>query len=574
LITCVVLVISACNAATPTAAPTAAPTTAVTTAPTTAATTGPTTAATTAPATEAPTAVPTEAATEAPTAVPTEAGEATVLTAAIDNLGTMDWAPHLASNENEWTMQLLGETLVTTDPATGGLVGQVLESFELSDDLMTWTMKLRPNIPFHDGWGTVTSEDVKYTWGEFIRPDSTQSQLEALSQAVGGDMNNFEIVDDLTFKLHTTTPSVQLPAVLWATMPITSKKYHDEKGAEADKHPISTGPWKFVSSTPGLEIVLDAVKDHWRSPPHFDRLILKEIPDTAARQLQVQSGAVDFALTEDALVGEAEAAGLKIFEIPQTGNLYLIPGGQFPGTDNNDPESPWIQEANPEKGKAVREAMSLAIDRDAILNSILKGRGIVAKGPLMWFDTPALTDPSWTNPVFDPELAKTKLAEGGFPDGFKLKIPLFDQKVGTADIGEAIAGMFEDIGLEVERVPTTEDAFGPFIDGRNTKGYAWIHDRGFYPDPAQSIFTAYPDKEDAKFLDPVITQLYDDLSSEADLDKRYEIARQMIQHLLDETRVIPLFVHGTPYVAGPRVGGWTPIPGLDQINSLDTITPP
>jgi ABC-type transport system substrate-binding protein len=149
------------------------------------------------------------------------------LIAAVETTGSQEFAPHLAGHDNLPMGKLMYDTLTRVNKDTQQLEGHLAESYSLSDDGLTWTFKLRPNIPFHDGWGTLTSEDVKYSWEQWIREDSVQNRATQLRQAVGGTMDNFEIVNDLEFKVHSgTEPFVTLPAVLSSTINcllITSK---------------------------------------------------------------------------------------------------------------------------------------------------------------------------------------------------------------------------------------------------------------------------------------------------------------------------------------------------------------
>lgn len=512
-----------------------------------------------------------------------DTGPPTTLTVGVPDLGSHQWAPHLAASENEITTWMVGEKLTTLGPENE-IVGQLAESFELSEDGLTWTFRLRPDIPFHDDWGTLTAEDVKFTWGEYIRPDSEQRQINTLSRAVDGDIENFEVVSDLEFRVHSSDPVVELASVLAMSMPISPKRYYEAEGKAANDHPIGTGPWKFVSSEQGVEVVLEAVEDHWRQTPSFDRLILKEVGDAAARLLQVRSGELDIAQLSHPLIGEAEAANLEIVELPGVINVHMVLGGQFydptphpdtgePGTAMLDRDAPWIQMDAPEKGRAIREALSLSIDRELILESILFGHGEIAYGPLLQYNfIDDLVDPSWELPEYDLEAAKAKLAEGGYPDGFPIKVAIYESDA-PAEVPEAIAGMWEELGLDVERVVTDDDAFGELQDTRQQAGYAYIKDRGYFPEPAASIESSHPERPEANWTDRATTEAYERMSDETDRDARYAIARDLIEYYRQEVRAISLFLLPVAFAVGPNVEGWQPVLGYDVVNNLETATP-
>ena len=521
-----------------------------------------------------------------PTAAPgsQEPGSApepgTTLTAALSDLSAMDWTPALSSGDEEKILAQIGDNLTDLNRETSAIEPGLAESWEISEDGTTWTWKLRPDVPFHDGWGTVTSEDVKFTYWEWARPDtSTHSIGPQLLQAIDGNLDNFEIVDELTFRLHTTNPVVQLPALLCSCNPgptITSKKYFDETPVEeANDHPIGTGPFKFVSGTPGLEIELEAVPGHpWRQTPSFERLTLLEVADGAARLAQVQSGEVDIALLDSQLVGEATAAGLTISTIKDFGNAFVLLGGSYWGDEALDRDSPWIQADAPEKGLAIRQAMSLAIDRQLIIDRVLNGQATLAYGPLIQYPTPDFTDPSWTYPEYNLELAREKLAEGGYPEGFPVTVALFSDDIDTAAVDEAIAGMWEQLGLDVTRMPTEKDAIDPLQENRTTDGLAYVLISGFVPEPAKTL-SNYDSRrpDDAKLFLPELDAAYDAISVETDYDRRMQLTRDIIEVLRDQYQPITLFTVDMPFVTGPDVASWSPIPGTNFMNSLETITP-
>jgi ABC-type transport system substrate-binding protein len=534
---------------------------------------------TTSPATGGASAAPTTGATTGATA----GGTGSELIVGLDNLSPMQWSPAKSGHDNAKYAIFWGDSLIGIDPETRQLVPEIAESYSLSEDGTTWHFKLKPDIPFHDGWGTVTAEDVKYSYGEWIGPENDHQVGNEMSQAVDGDMDNFVILNELEFELRTTTPVVHLDHVLCSCdtgLWIASKKYHDEMGAEAEMtHPIGTGAFKYVSGTVGVEIVMEAVEDHWRHPPGFDRLVFKEIPDAAARLVQVQSGAVDIASLDAKLIGEAESAALRTVSVPDIGNVFVILGGMYYGSEFLDTDAPWIQadDVMDPGGHAIREAMSLAIDRELILERILHGEGTLAHGPLLQFpNDPELVDPAWDLPVYDLDQAKQKLAEGGYPDGFPIEIFQYPDDVDTVSIGEAIAGMWEELGLEVTRNPSEEDVLDPMLDEKATDGISWVKIAGWGP-PAIMIADYRSEKPgrpgDNKFFSQTIDEGYPALSEEPDLGARYEIARDIVTGLREELIAIPLFTANMPFVVGPDVGDWAPLPGYKGISGLETVTP-
>jgi peptide/nickel transport system substrate-binding protein len=503
-------------------------------------------------------------------------GPAGELVVAVGNTGTHQWAPHLAGDDTLAMYKFMHDSLTQIDKNTGQVAPMLAESWKLSADGRTWDWKLRPNVKFQDGWGTVTAEDVKFTWGEWMREDSNQNDAEQLRDIVGGDIDNIEIVNDLEFKIHTPEPYTTLDSFLaqsFARLYVTSKKYNEES-PDAAKRPIGSGPWKFVSSTPGVEVVLEANKDYWGTVPSFQKLVVKEIPDAAARLVQVQSGAVDIANVSASLTREAVAAKLQTKSVKDIATVQVILGGMYYDSEHLDRDAPWIQADSPEKGKAIREALSLAIDRKLIIDRVLNGGGTQNYGPLLQYNAnPELNDPSWKLPEFNADLARQKLAEGGYPDGFPITMFLYADDVDTVGIGQAIAGMWQDIGVKVTQKLSEEGVLDEQLNKAETDGLAWVKQQGFDPPGVTLLNYLSTEEDDHKFFHKSIDDGYAKINAELDPAKRWQAVRDIITALRDDTIVITLFTADLPFVVGPKIAGWTPTPGDKDMNSLETVTP-
>lgn len=507
--------------------------------------------------------------------------EETTLTMALPTLGTNDFSPKTSEEDNEKFLMLMGNNLVGLDPVTSEFIGELAESWEVSDDGLDWTFRLRPDVPFQGGWGTVTAEDVKWSWEQWTSEESTHTVRSIYRDAIAGSMDNFEIVSDLEFVLHADTPVKLLTFVCSCTpgMTVFPKAYYEEKGDEALTHPLGTGPWEYVSSKPGEEIVMESFDDYWGTVPEFDRLVLLEIPDGAARLAQVKAGAVDIAQLDGSLANEVEAdQTLTIRGIPHITNAWVLLGGSYwgegPSAEHLDVDAPWIQADNLEQGLAIREAMSLAIDRQAILDVALKGHGALSYAPLVQYpQIAALTDPSWELPVYDPELAREKLAEGGYPDGFEFKLMSYVGDIDTASMTEMLAGMWEEIGLTVTREQMEEGRLKQLESTYDTAGRVWIRLQSFSPDPVKPLAT-YRDDADVspKITHPAIDAAYRAMQAEPDIEVRYALARELSE-ILEADKIAPSLMTGDMlFVSGPRIADWVPIPGLNTPGNLESVT--
>jgi peptide/nickel transport system substrate-binding protein len=517
-------------------------------------------------------------------AAPSSSVDTSQLTIAVGSLGDQTWDPANGNSGPSPIENAIGETLLRVDPTTRAFVPGLAESWTQSPDGLVTTIKLRPNIPFQDGYGNVTAEDVKFTIQKFLGPTSDKgNQMQAIDKAVQKDAEkNVEIVGPLELKITSAEPVVLLLRALANgsaanAMYIQSKKYWTEKADEALLHPIGTGPYKFVSSTPGVEVKLDAVENHWRQTGTYKHVTFKIIPDAAARLSQVQSGAADFAVIPPSLAREAKNSGANVLSVTDYADMTVILGGQHPGSDAYDPQSPWIQADAPAKGKAIRDALNLSIDRQAILDAVLAGEGTPVAGPILQYPKiPDRNDAAWTLPAYNVDLAKQKLAEGGYPNGFEMTIQEYENRAGNgqADVAEAVAGYFEAIGIKVKRQVITDEQSDEYLDTPKSQGIGYVRFDPYMDESLQTFACCYvPTGTHRIQYDTVITEALAKLVVEIDPVKRGEITRSVIKHLIDTTAMLPLFTVNWTVVVGPRVGHWDKITGEGSIHDIASITP-
>lgn len=507
-------------------------------------------------------------------------GDGSTVTVAMNFLDSMDYAPATSEQDNEKYLALMANNLVGVDKETGQYVGELAESWEVSDDGLTWTFTLKPDIAFHNDLGTVTSEDVKYTWGQWAGDDSRHAWRALYAQAVAGDTEeNFEIISDLEFALHAEEPVYGLLQLVCSCEPglaVVSADWYAENGDDHG-HPIGTGPWEYVSHSVGEELVLRRFDDYWGEKPGFENLVIREIPDGAARMAQVQSGTIDFALLDGTLIGEAEAAGLGIFGIPNVRNAFIMLGGSYWTVEEElDADSPWIQADNPEQGLAIREAMSLAIDRETILEHALQGFGKLSYAPLSHSpDNPDMMRESWELPEYDPELAIEKLAEGGYPDGFSVQMPLFDDDFDTRAMGEMIVGMWQDIGLDVEILQIDDEGMEEREQAMDTDGIAYVGTISTAPEAVVNL-TSYVTRDPSEgsvkpLFHPAIDEAHAKMNASASEEERREANVEMLDVLRDESLALTLMTGEMVFAGNDRLDGWEPIPGLNALSELHTL---
>src|SRR5215468_6270996 len=194
-----------------------------------------------------------------------------------------------------WFCFALHDALVKPMPGNP-MAPSLAESWTVSPDQLVYEFKLREGLKFHNG-DAFTAEDVKFS---FLR-----YKLNILQEKV----REVEIVDPYRVRFHLYRPwpdfmtyyGTLASAAGW----IVPKKYIEQVGDDGfKKHPIGLGPYKFVSHTPGIELVMEAVENYWRKVPHVKRLVFKSVPEPATRLALLKTGGVDIAYDLDAQAAE------------------------------------------------------------------------------------------------------------------------------------------------------------------------------------------------------------------------------------------------------------------------------
>jgi peptide/nickel transport system substrate-binding protein len=521
------------------------------------------------------------------------AQEQSTVVVAVPDLGSEDWKPNLDAGSQRTVYDLVNETFIGLDGERNH-IPRIVKAWEVSEDGLTWHFTLQEGIQFHDGWGEMTAEDVKFTWEMFTSPETVLARVEPWRRAVSGNtQENFEIINDYEFVLHGDTPNVLLMNVLsyhTPTMQIQSKKYWETVGEEqARKHPIGTGPFRFVSQTPGVEVVLEAVKDHWRHTPSFDRMIVKVVADEAARFAQVRAGELDIAQVTPAVAAEAQAVGLDIVVSQNAYQCNIHPGGIYPyeeleqGYSNiHKPDLPWNQDDNPERGLAIRKAMSLAIDRELIASSLLPNMAKPARAPI---NLAYITDPTFEPAAYDPDLARKLLEEGGFPDGFTIDMPIFEQsgREAGAEVAHAVAGMWEqELGIKVNRVPMQfQPTFRAFIEQRTTGdplpgsdavGKVYLFCQNFEGEPASQLSTsAMPGGSYSHLHHEAAQEMVPKILQNADPDERRAMHAELGRRLAEDYVAFGVIAGVAPAIISAKIASWPVLPGRGEYNNLEHI---
>jgi ABC-type transport system substrate-binding protein len=460
----------------------------------------------------------------------------------------------------------------------GGLGPGVAERWELAADGLSWTFYLRQGVKWHNG-DPVTAHDVKFSLERTMSPESIASRAAALRRII----ERIEVVDDRTVRVYTKGfhPyfSENLSRAVFQEGQLMPKKYIETVGAEEfRKKPVGSGPWKFVRSVPGDRVEYEAVNyPHWRGTPHFKKLVILLIPEESTRVAMVRTGEAAIASISPESIREAEQARLRVVSVPGTMQAIY----QFYGTYL--PE----QQKNPVADARVREALSLAINRQQIIDHVMYGQARWPM-PLALFrysvDIDTQRWETWSREAlrYDPDRAKKLLAEAGYPNGFPLTF-LNTALPGTpfmTQIGEVVADFWTKIGVQVTIQNVEWGTFQPMMRGelKGLVGNASMFRTAGRPVAESRYQSALHSDSETHLLGdpqhcPAACQEFDRLHplvlAERDEAKRTELMNRLVELVANTWIAVPIIEGMGFWAVNPKlVGEFAAIPGRHEFGDV------
>ncbi len=405
------------------------------------------------------------------------------------------------------------------------------ESWSVSKDGLTYEFILRKGSRFHNG-EPVTAEDVKFSF-ERYRGAAARTLKERVAVVETPDPARIRFrmkqpwPDFLTFYASASGAG-------W----IVPKKYVEKVGDEAfKKAPVGAGPYKFVSFTPGVELVLEAFDQYWRKPPNVKRLVFRVISEESTRLAALKRGEVDIVYSVRGELAEElqRTPGLTLKPAVIQGTFWLY----FP--DQWDSKSPWHD-------RRVRLAASLAVDRPTINQALTLGHSRLTGNII-----PSTFDFFWQPPapVYSAARAKQLLAEAGYPSGFDAGEFFCDGSY--ANLAEAVGNNLQAVGIRAKLRPLERAAFFAAYGEKKLKniiqgssgafGNAATRLEGFVVSGGTYSYGGYPD----------IDGLFQEQAGELDRKRREAILHKMQQLVLEKAMYAPIWELAFLNGVGPRV---------------------
>jgi ABC-type transport system substrate-binding protein len=398
-----------------------------------------------------------------------------------DDVATLD--PAIGYDWQNWSMiKSLFDGLMDYEPGTTNLRPGLAESYEISDDGLTYTFHLRDGVTFHNG-RTMTAEDVVYSLNRVTNPE-TQSPgagffdsiagYDAMASGEATTLEGVSAPDEKTVVITLSRPDAPfLHKMALNFASVVPKEAVDEAGPDFGRKPVGTGAYKLAEWTTGQRLVFAKNADYWREGiPYLDEIVFEVGQEPIVALLRAQRGEVD--VPGD---GIPPAKFLEVMNDPEMKD-NVIEGGQLHTgyITMNVTQQPFDD-------LKVRQAVNMAINKDRIVQ-IINGRAVPANQPL----PPSMPgyDKDYQGFPYDPAKAKALLAEAGHADGFDTTLYVMNTDP-QPRIAQAIQNDLAQIGIRASIQSLAQAnviAAGGEKDGAPmiwSGGMAWIAD---FPDPS------------------------------------------------------------------------------------------
>ena len=415
-------------------------------------------------------------------------------------------------------------------------------------------------------------------------------------------------IDDFTVQLVRPSPTFEITwhsrAPESGAVSFHSKRHYETVGEdEAILQAVGTGPWEMTEIKSAEFRRMRSVPDHWRHTPEWEEMIWWTVFEDSTRLANFLTGQLDTALfTLDTIqdIRSEAIEGIKFMSFPGgvMNNADLLGMHHFPEhpahhpsadgkspavplADNHfDCELPWVscdRDITSEEwatARKVRLALSLAVDRQKLVNAVAFGEG--RPFHIMYWNSfdPRVEQFGLDELKFDydPERAKELLVEAGYPNGFEIGVTLTGST--GEPVAQAVATMWENIGITTVQTRMPYSAFRPNLVSREAKGM-WIHSTGppsIEPLKRYTILQNAANSINFGWEHPDWQKLLDEMLELTDVEERWAKQAEGARWIFDEVMVIPLFGQNVVWPLGPDIDAWDPMGGRkDWLSNWDYV---
>ncbi|MBU8880663.1 ABC transporter substrate-binding protein [Bacillus sp. FJAT-29790] len=434
-----------------------------------------------------------------------------------------------------------GESDTSVHPA-------LAEDWEVSDDNLTYTFKLRKGVKFHDGTD-FNADAVVFNFERWMNGDADKYPYYTMFGGFKGEeghvIDEVKALDEHTVQFVLNRPQAPfLKNIAMSPFGIASPTAIEKDGDKFRQNPVGTGPFKFVEWKQNDRIVLEKNPEYWQEGyPKLNKVIFRVIPENTSRLNALANGEIDLmdGLNNSDEESVLSNANLQIIERPSMNVGYIAFTVNRPPFDN----------------KLVRQALSHAIDKKSIIDSFYGGKAQAAVNPM----PPSIEgyNDAIQDYPYDLDKAKELLAEAGFSNGFEMDLwamPVARPYMPEAmKVAEVIQESFSKIGVKAN-IQTVD--WATYLD-KAAKGefdtfmLGWTGDNG---DPDNFIYTLL-DKDSigsnnySYYSNDELHDILIEAQTETDQEKRNELYKKAQEIIKEDAPWVPL-VHSTPLLAASK----------------------
>ncbi len=406
------------------------------------------------------------------------------------------------------------------------------------DDPTIWVLTLREGVTFQDG-APFTAEDVVFSYERVLHESSG-------FRAIHADVVGAEAVDDYTVHVQMTGPSPLYPNNLtnffivdkdWAEANDVVAPQNFAAGEEnyAVRNTNGTGPYQLVSRDPEVRTVLEAFDGYWGDAPQVTEVIYQPIPEAATRIAALLAGEVEFVpdVPVQDIARLEQTEGVQVVTGPENRNIFVAYDASSDTLRSSNVDD------NPFSHPEIREAMALALDRDAIMQVVMRGQSQPSAAPLPPFVN------GWTEEMHEysaPDYERAaELVSSVYPDGFSVQLDCpNDRYLNDEAICQATVGMLGRIGIDVTLNSQTRSLHFPLIENWETDFYmlgwgvptfdsAYIFN--FLVHTREGSYGAY---NGGRYSNPEVDAMIESIATMTDLDERNAVIAQIWDQVMED----------------------------------------
>lgn len=404
--------------------------------------------------------------------------------------------------------------------AEGELEPALAESWEVSEDGLTWTFNLRDGVMFSNG-RPLTAEDVVYTYERILDPETGSGNaylLDSVASITAPDESTvvFELEEANAVLLNNLASSKQLGIIARESV---------EEGT-INTQPIGTGPFKITDFQPGVKVMLERNENYWKEGlPYLDAIDIRIIPDESVRRTALVSGDIDWTIS---------VPGQSVEELKARDDIIVdeVPAGAYWYIGVNT-------EREPLNDPRVRQAISYALNRENIAEAATFGNAEPTQDPI-----PSSSTWNYGYAPYEQNLERARelLSEAGVPDGFELEIMPTTQFEESVRIAQVLQAELANLGIQAD-IRTLE--WAEWLEEQGAGNYdTYVCSWNGGTDPEDYFYAQHKTGEVFNFTgysNPTVDELLEEGRVTQDFDARKEIYAEINQQIVDDAPYIYLY---------------------------------